>query len=45
MNKIKKFWIMKSESDCYSIDDLKKDKSTSWGGVRNYQARKSTANT
>ena len=30
---------MKSEADCYSIDDLKKDKATSWGGVRNYQAR------
>ncbi len=30
---------MKSEADCYSIDDLKNDKSTSWGGVRNYQAR------
>ncbi len=30
---------MKSEADCYSIDDLQKDKSTSWGGVRNYQAR------
>lgn len=30
---------MKSEADCYSIDDLKNDKTTSWGGVRNYQAR------
>lgn len=30
---------MKSEADCYSLDDLKRDKQTSWGGVRNYQAR------
>lgn len=30
---------MKSEGDCYSIDDLKKDKVTAWSGVRNYQAR------
>lgn len=34
-----KFWLIKSESDCYSIDDLKKDKSTPWTGVRSYQAR------
>ncbi|MDB5194089.1 MAG: hypothetical protein JWN50_103 [Parcubacteria group bacterium] len=33
------YWLIKSEADCYSIDDLKKDKSTSWAGVRNYQAR------
>ncbi len=33
------YWLMKSEGDCYSIDDLKRDKKTSWGGVRNYQAR------
>ena len=30
---------MKSEGDCYSIDDLKRDKRTPWEGVRNYQAR------
>lgn len=35
----KKFWLMKSEPDCYSIDDLKRDKRGSWDGVRNYQAR------
>lgn len=34
-----KYWLMKSEPDCYSIDDLKKDKKTHWDGVRNYQAR------
>ena len=33
------FWLMKSEPSCYSIDDLKKDKTTPWNGVRNYQAR------
>jgi len=30
---------VKSEGDCYPIDQLKKDKTTSWSGVRNYQAR------
>jgi len=30
---------MKSEAECYSIIDLKKDKRTSWEGVRNFQAR------
>lgn len=32
-------WLMKSEPDAYSIDDLKKDKRTHWDGIRNYQAR------
>jgi predicted RNA-binding protein with PUA-like domain len=36
---MKKYWLIKSEASCYSIDDLKKDKKTSWGGIRNYQAR------
>ncbi len=30
---------MKSEPNTYSIEHLKRDKSTSWEGVRNYQAR------
>lgn len=34
-----KYWLVKSEGDCYSIDDLKKDKMTVWTGVRNFQAR------
>jgi len=34
-----KYWLIKSEPDCYSIADLKQDKKTSWTGVRNYQAR------
>lgn len=33
------YWLVKSEGDCYSIDDLKRDKKTAWTGVRNYQAR------
>ena len=35
----KKHWLMKSEPDVYSIDDLARDGSTSWEGVRNYRAR------
>ncbi|MGB0652126.1 MAG: EVE domain-containing protein [Thermoplasmatota archaeon] len=30
---------MKSEPESYSIDDLERDGSTHWDGVRNYQAR------
>lgn len=33
------YWLIKSEADVYSIDNLKKDKKTPWNGVRNYQAR------
>jgi predicted RNA-binding protein with PUA-like domain len=35
----KRYWLIKSEPTAYSIDDLKRDKSTLWEGVRNYQAR------
>ncbi len=34
-----KCWLMKSEPTVYSIDDLKKNSTTHWEGVRNYQAR------
>ena len=34
-----KHWLMKSEPDVYSIDDLERDGKTFWEGVRNYQAR------
>ena len=34
-----KYWLMKSEPESYGIDHLKKDKRTSWNGVRNFQAR------
>lgn len=33
------YWLMKSEPDVFSIDQLKKDNTTWWTGVRNYQAR------
>jgi len=35
----KQYWLMKSEPDVYSIDDLERDGSTHWEGVRNYKAR------
>ena len=34
-----RYWLIKSEGECYSIHDLKRDKKTSWTGIRNYQAR------
>lgn len=34
-----KHWLMKCEPSAYSIDDLARDGSTSWEGVRNFQAR------
>ncbi len=34
-----RYWLMKSEPTNYSIDDLKKEKTCTWDGVRNYQAR------
>ncbi len=35
------YWLLKSEPDCFSIDDLAAapNKTTFWDGVRNYQAR------
>jgi len=37
------YWLMKTEPNTYSIDDLaaEKNKTTCWDGVRNYQARNS----
>jgi predicted RNA-binding protein with PUA-like domain len=32
-------WLMKSEPDAFSIDDLKTRSKEPWDGVRNYQAR------
>lgn len=32
-------WLMKSEPSEYSIDDLARDRQSSWFGVRNYLAR------
>ena len=33
------YWLVKSEPDVYSWDQLEKDKQTCWSGVRNYAAR------
>ena len=33
------YWLVKSEPDAYSWQQLVKDKETSWDGVRNYAAR------
>jgi predicted RNA-binding protein with PUA-like domain len=33
------YWLVKSEPDVYSLDDLERDGSTPWEGVRNYKAR------
>ena len=34
-----KYWLMKNEPEDYDIDDLKKDKTEHWDGIRNYQVR------
>ena len=33
------YWLVKSEPDTFSWDDLVRDKKTVWDGVRNFQAR------
>ncbi len=33
------YWLVKSEPDAYSIDDLARDRTEHWDGIRNYQAR------
>jgi predicted RNA-binding protein with PUA-like domain len=37
----KKYWLIKTDPACFSLMDLKKckNRTTSWDGVRNYQAR------
>lgn len=39
MSKIKSYWLMKSEPDVYSWDDLVAEGEGTWDGVRNYSAR------
>lgn len=39
MSKTTQYWLMKSEPDAFSIDDLKRKGQEHWDGVRNYQAR------
>lgn len=34
-----RYWLMKSEPDVFSFNDLKVKKKTLWDGVRNYTAR------
>ncbi len=33
------YWLVKSDPESYSWEQMLKDKSTIWDGVRNYQAR------
>jgi len=33
------YWLLRSEPDAYSWDDLIRDGGTEWNGVRNYTAR------
>ncbi len=35
----KRYWLVKSEPEVYSISDLEKDGTSGWEGVRNYTAR------
>jgi predicted RNA-binding protein with PUA-like domain len=35
----RKYWLMKCEPAAYTIQDLERDGTTAWEGVRNYQAR------
>jgi transposase len=37
--KLMKYWLLKTEPQTFSIDDLEKEKKTIWSGVRNYQVR------
>lgn len=41
MSRAKKYWLLKTEPNAYSIQDLARepDQTTYWDGVRNYQAR------
>ncbi|MGB9701463.1 MAG: EVE domain-containing protein [Candidatus Kapaibacteriota bacterium] len=34
-----KYWLLKSDPETYSWENLIEDKKTDWTGVRNYQAR------
>ncbi|HST35548.1 MAG TPA: EVE domain-containing protein [Allosphingosinicella sp.] len=37
------YWLMKSEAEVFSWDDLVRDGKTEWDGVRNYTARQNLA--
>lgn len=38
------YWLLKTEPDCYSWDDLARDKATTWDGVSNALALKHIRN-
>lgn len=37
------YWLIKSDPETYSFEDLCRDQTTAWDGVRNYQARNNLA--
>jgi predicted RNA-binding protein with PUA-like domain len=39
MARAKRYWLMKCEPEAYTIDDLERDGTATWEGVRNFQAR------
>jgi len=39
MARAKRYWLMKCEPEAYTIDDLERDRTATWEGVRNFQAR------
>ncbi|HEX9941538.1 MAG TPA: EVE domain-containing protein [Thermoanaerobaculia bacterium] len=39
MPRVKHYWLLKCEPEAYTIDDLERDGTTTWEGVRNFQAR------
>lgn len=41
MAKARRYWLMKCEPEAYTIEDLERDGTTTWEGVRNFQARNS----
>lgn len=36
---ILQYWLLKSDPEAYSWENLEKDKTTVWDGIRNFQAR------
>jgi len=43
MANVKSYWLLKSEPDAYSWDDLVAEGEGMWDGVRNYRARNNLA--
>lgn len=39
MSRTRRYWLMKTEPDTFSIDDLARVGTEPWNGVRNFQAR------